>query len=1043
MAQQNPVYDQDSDDKPTHHSLPSEDRPQAAGKPADPGAYDPQKTPKGDSSDPRSELNQAEQNPGDSGASSNENAKSSSPSDLAESESSSGSPEGYWNGSEESSGVFSGLKQQFSRKKAKRNSIVAAVGLTVLGGGSIVYFALIPLKIEHMVSNIQSTFFASSEEATGNMTEKMLRKYIINNVLPSYKKCGSTINRKCSVKVSGITGSNPVSDLYRTWADARLENRLALKYGIEFEYSKSGVWKIKTQGTKNHAGDSIGPNGEGLEREFNSRSEVRAAVSEAVKKDTRWHQVMHRYKVGRLMEVKYGIRRCIIFCGTRDALADKTDLKKKAFKLFLTQRVIQPRSETLGIVMECLLDPSCRPEDTKPSDSPTEAGAPQSETDTQTRSKLAQLAQSYGGDASTLEDAYKHINEKGYKNYLIKTALEKVGLGAVSAQVADAVPVIGWINTISNVINGLDKLGPSIKKLSYVVNSTAAVQLFTMAQTYADEVHTGHIDPTELGSFVTSLSAGDHGTDSDPQIGGTAKAESTPLYQSLIEHKQPGMGNSTALNGNLLPKASAASTNASNTPNEYKCADGKPPSELVCSEEKLGQGSDAADSVNKFLNSKGVNIITEAAKAISSVGAAISNALGSLFSHIPFVKDVSELISKAINPIFEDIVNQIVPSPFSTSMSGGRTFDMMAAGGDVAGNDYAHSGLGGQKLTPEQTATIINRQRYQAENSFMRQSYYARMFDTNSDYSLATKLAMAIPFGKQSQIQSSVANITNPFKAIAVSFGDMLGGRAGAAVTASPDPFGVTQYGYPDGTIPDDPEAYWEANCSDNAAYGYRKDNSWNEAAAGSKDEDNGMPYNTETNPCMLIKSTVGNAGAIYDSSLLTDDDLADLHVTGQSATTTDSGGTVSGTVQELAQKILDLKVNLQGYSDDPATDSKDRSLVKQQVEDLAAGKKANTTQIRRCSGGHKNADNKTTSINVKILEFLIDLQQSGVQFQVNTLAGQCHVADSEHYKGNAVDFECSINISAADKIGKKYGVSRNSETCSANGHWHYRITGG
>jgi len=112
-----------------------------------------------------------------------------------------------------------------------------------------------------------------------------------------------------------------------------------------------------------------------------------------------------------------------------------------------------------------------------------------------------------------------------------------------------------------------------------------------------------------------------------------------------------------------------------------------------------------------------------------------------------------------------------------------------------------------------------------------------------------------------------------------------------AATTPQPDPFGVTQYGYPltgKDSIDTDPEAYWNANCSDNASQGYQNDanfnntadpkkiTNWNTLAANNVDVNTGQAVNTTTNQCLLIMASVGSAGGYFDTSTLTADDLGD-----------------------------------------------------------------------------------------------------------------------------------------------------------------------
>ena len=241
------------------------------------------------------------------------------------------------------------------------------MGVGIIGGiigiGVAGFLILIPLKDRNFVNDLQSRFFATTDSAVNGETKKLFNSYVVDKVLPGYSKCGDTIDKHCYAAPS--FGSDPVSGLYQAWRQNKLETKLAEKYGIEFKYQKaSRTWHLIAPGLGADGAD-IGADGHGLEQIFNSRSGARAAISsmldDALDKETKSLSMMERYKVGRLLEEKYGIRRCIIFCGIKDSLADKAADQKIAAKLFITQRVIMPRSKILGTALECFLTPSCDP----------------------------------------------------------------------------------------------------------------------------------------------------------------------------------------------------------------------------------------------------------------------------------------------------------------------------------------------------------------------------------------------------------------------------------------------------------------------------------------------------------------------------------------------------------------------------------------------------------------------------------------------------------------------------------------------------------
>ncbi len=954
-------------------------------------------------------------------------------------------------GGDSRGGVNNALK--LAAKHKKKIGIGVGVGGGLAGIALMIFFLLIPLKIEHIVSNLQNRFFATSEDAVGKETDHLLKGYI-KRILPSYKNCHGTIDKNCH---TSITGSGPVNDLYRSWSNARLENKLASDYGIEFNYDKhSRTYFLKAPGS-NPNGDNIGPNGEGLDSDFQraDRATMRNAISDAMQNETRWKQVMYRYKVGRLLEGKYGIKRCIIFCGTKDALADKKNAKVVAAQIYLVQRVITPRNQSLGIVMQCLLDTNCVPEDTQPTQiSDQEGGYTEQEnkdTDTVVRTTLVQLASTYGlDDADKLVAQYKEISDKGFQKYLVEKVFEKIGLKAIASQAADAVPILNIISSASNVISLASNAGPAITKLGYITNASAAVSTYMMYRTYSDEIHTGHADASEVGSMVSSLGSGNNGAPSDPEKGGTAGAEQTPLYQNIIDgDSSPPQ---TTLINSVLPGKAYAASRANSS--DYVCANGKPvpAGQLVCSEEVLAQSNPALDSAHQFLSLPGISTVTDLAHGIAGFTGTIGSLFGDVIHAIPGVgalaDSASSLVGNILNPFFEKVITVLIPSPFGSNMSGGRTFDMMAAGSDVSGNNYANDGLGGKQLSPTETADIINEQQAERQQNFTHQPLFARLFSTDSQDSLVSKVAMSIPLGFQADALNGVASLLNPLGSISHGFSSILSGRVSAAATAQPDPFGVTQYGYPDGSIPTDPEAYWNAHCSDNSAQSYQNDHDFQSTGGGKgwvgtaeTDTTTGMPVNKTTNACLLIKASVGSAGGLFDTSNLTQYDLADQSNSGSVTAPAGGGSAPSGNVQQLAQQILSAAQSgkIKFAIVNPANSS-DGSTAEDNIKETAAGNAANTSTS--CLGGGTLAPNRTVDLSPTLLQFIVDLSNT-TSFTINELAGGCHAPDSNHYAGKAVDFGCPFNPGPADSAGNKYNISDGTgETCSNAGHYHYSIGG-
>lgn len=992
----------------------------------------------GDASDPRTERTAA----GD--ASDPRESVAESPSALRDSEESAGSSSSTPSDTGDSEKGDSGFSfnPQDPKDRGNMGKVLQAAGknkkkVLFFGGGAAgiaasiaaLFLMLIPLKIEHIVTNLEHRFSASTEQAVGNETENMLSNYIKRYVLPGLTKCsGTTIDKNCNALFNSNGSNNPVDTLFQGWKDARLENKLAVNYGIEFKAVKHGSvtkYYMKGPGVGNPNGDDITAFGvpsdnKDLFQEV-SRGQARQGVRNALENETKWKQVMYRFKIGRLLEEKYGIKRCIIFCGTRDGLTEFKSRKVNVAQVFIAQRALIPLNDAKGIVVTCIISTSCDPEKTQ-STAPTAgttaegSGAPENpETDTQIRTDLEALAANYGKfDKAAIDQMvkdYKDMSDKGFSKYLIDKVLTKIGLGAFSDGVSGAIPIVGWVTKASNAITTVSTLGPKVKKLDYVTNAPAMVSMFMMYRTFADEIHTGNVDPTQVGQLVSSLGPGNPGNSSDPEVGGTATAESTPLYSSVIDGKTTP-SSATSLLQDILPARAyaAGKTNSSNSSSDYKCGDGKPvpAGKLLCSEEILGQGGNSiTNSLSSFFNLPGISIITSAAGVISAAGGVLSGILGSIFSaisHIPIIggaiNDVSSLFNRAIEPIYKSIINDLIPNPFGSNMSGGRKVDLMAGGAATAGKDACEQ-IGCQVVPSTVAANIINQQQSEAHQSFAHQSFFARMFSTDSQYSMVSQIAMSTPISIQTSFESSIGRLTsNPLSVFTKAFASIFPSPHvfAYATPDNTDPFRIGTTAYPVEKIPADPHAYWDShNCGDTSSNGPIAQ--WQQAASnpngdpGKDDPNTGMPVHRDVEPCLLIQEAASSAGGSFDSNNLSQDDLADINQ-GSSTPNIDniSSVGVSGNAQQLAQQILsNHNIDLSSFS----------ASVLQDIQNAAAGKPGTAG----------------TNISTAVLKLIATVGQSHkVLITAIESNGQGHASGSYHYTGDAVDFGSFDGISSTGR---------------------------
>ena len=846
-------------------------------------------------------------------------------------------------------------QKNFKSSAEKKRSKLWIVG--ALGGGGIIsviisLLLLIPLKIETMIHNLENRFFSLPTLSLNLATTHMFSRYIVSYVVPAYKNCGTTINRHCHVAVYN-PGANPVKNMYHAWAQDRLEQKLYTDYGISFELHPNGHTYMVINDVTKGAGEYVGQDANGLEHFLATHSDIKAIVENSLDGETKASKLLFRYKIGRLLKIKYGQPRCIFFCETRTTIHHTILGAKTAGKTIIVQRVIAPYNQSLGIALECILTncDATKTQPTDPSTDPGQNGFPENaETDTAIRTTLGDVAAQYAGaDLAQAQALYEEISSKGFQNYFVeKGVLAITGSTAISESAVNAIPLIGWANLAFKTYGYASRVGPELKKLRYLVVVPAAIDLYLTYRTESDELHTGNVDPVALGSLTQTLGPGNNGNPHDPELGGTASAEQAPMYAAINNDNTnytTGSLLSSILPGTALAASPTAPTDANST-GPYLCNNNQPvpAGQPVCPEEVAGGGSAIANSVHTFLTtnhfiggiffpgseiSAVANIWNKVSGWISgAIGGLIGDFLGaastaldaecSLFSGasaggiIPIgginpvapYCDGKALLKKAIPAIFSAFVSAVIPSPVGTNMSGGRAYEVSAMGADAASNTYAQEGLGGKEVSPAVTSAMLNQAQTEERDQFQHEPFFARMFDTSSSFSLVSKLALATPTDLQATADSGFAGlISDPLRWLSNGFASLFSSSSmvsAATLGSNPqcmpghgtpgaDAFCVPQYAadVPNGDL----GSYWDTHCSDNPAQAYESNadytnpaggphhyiGNWNQDTANNVDPINGMPESKTSNPCLIIKTATGIDGGLFDTSLLTPDDLADV----------------------------------------------------------------------------------------------------------------------------------------------------------------------
>ena len=989
-------------------------------------------------------------------------------------------------------------------------------GKMIVGGGISAGFValliagflfVLPMKVMHIMNNLHHKFFATAEQAMEKETDRLFSNYIKKKI-----RLGGCTGVRVDSSCNPFTaGDSLVTRLYRGWNNGKLEDKLWKDYGIAFARDKSG---FQLQFRDTQGGTSLNGlvNGNKTlddllkdESKFSpaKRTELRQKLKTAFEHETRTKKVMYYIKVKRLLKAKYGIKFCTIGCPQFvNKYRDWKDNKRRAMKMFMAERVLVGRAEMYSYLYTCILTEACTPDTfTKPI--PTEYvsdtsgvkkgidvnGEALSTYDKDIRSTIliSRLLSAYGGDVDKLTKDYEAFKNKGLRGLItsrlddtIKADGEKIGengnkgnagLGKKGAallakKAVNAVPIVGWINMGAVIINSQATIRKAMPKIVYVMNATAAAQMFAMYRTHVDEIKEGNVDAAVVGSYTEALGPGVQvDSDEKDQIGGLAQAEGTPLYGALFGSNKPDTIFAQTSQG-LFGTVKAAAP-------ESKCSDGKPipAGKLICDEEKIRQdGNQLTKNWSKVSDNPYWGTIEGAAEvwqktksgivgglcgavgAVKNVVCKVLNLLGlcdALESAVSKVANIIEpytigplkdLLDKALKGTFVNIFGYNLDM-ISNRQSGGRTFDVFAAGADVSGNEFCHNGIGCGTITQKAALEIQDEQAQWRKIAYESKPLLSRVFDKESEHSPLVRMAMAMPSDKNQAIHGVLAKVKNPLDLIMRTFGSLFSSPFAKAATETQiidDPFGITQYGYSDDDpiFDQDPDEYWNKYCTsileDGSPNPDFKTQKWNQAGADAANEESAyQPVNKVTNGCLLIQSAVGSAGAIFTDEVLSPEELSDSQNTPLESPATPAGARVEGDIGlnsdtiACAQGTNDLGTVTTKYTGDYKKESGDLVIRLCQIPSIPGeGNNPNGTEIgggavvnSRVSGAWQALGTAAKKAGVALYSnssFRLDDSCGG-----NGDGGSCATpGGSPHQLGVAIDF------------GNMFGINPDAQTC-------------
>jgi len=448
-----------------------------------------------------------------------------------------------------------------------------------------------------------------------------------------------------------------------------------------------------------------------------TKAEIRAAFHRSYASATFWQKVQKHFTVIPYLK-DIGVGHCVTACDFHEKYLDPIETKRIAAKLFIVQKVLTPFSLSYGVLIQCMIAPDqC---DTK-----LQVGTNREESDLNRKleAELTEYIAEHGVEKlSKLAEKAADINKLGLSGYMTKLIAEKVAetLGGDSAKLATGtaldkvVPIAGQVELALSIITAEDAIPQIDKTVAYTARSMAALQLAEMFTTVVSEMHSGHMDLTELGSFADQFSnipkdANGNGCD----------ATSSPFYNAV----SGSVSGSSSAFGSLFGSSAFAEGTFSNnvTAGVCKCANGQPvpKGKLVCAEENFADPGIFLQAINMFLDN---------AESISAVGfhvpsylpgadaynTAVSPALAAVLGveklakiiigagselavagcgKIPACNSALQYFGSTFAEFAGWVVKAIVPNPFA-ALTGGMNVDMVGAGFDVKYNRYSQDVLG-------------------------------------------------------------------------------------------------------------------------------------------------------------------------------------------------------------------------------------------------------------------------------------------------------------------------------------------------------------
>lgn len=748
-------------------------------------------------------------------------------------------------------GKLKNLKKaaEFAKEHKKGMGIGTGVVTVIIFGFSTFGTIVIGNELNTIVTNAINKFLGIATHDVTKEADKELQNYIRNRII---KRLGpgcedaATMSQECKDKVKGPTDAtaetDPVNKLYDAWDQDDLMGKLS-NAGIDFK-DVNGKTHMFADGlpaegidiTDALANEEDIFNIDGLSQEVKDR--LSNIVAELMPADG----VMKHQELPEI-EAKKGIDFCVGVTGcdpenNNGDQATETDaeMAETADQIAYEETALDGSIVADG--MQCLLDTACTPDQHTNYDPAT------------------------GSDTSDLEEKFAHDGAQ----VLLAIKLQKVsdvflklqnlkgkGSDATVQVLADALSAITgtdiskdatdqaisqiseslagpvkWIQFAAIIVSDLSGAKNKLEVINYAVHEGPAIlDAAKTAAALAEQKSGGnHISLLEVGSIVKSYT----------NAGGTSMTQSQWYQKTTDPQNTPSDVTSSSIGQELGAEKLGPLNHYSNF---------------------LAQASGGFNSI------PGAGFLTDLASLVNSIVNGVLAPINGIISGFAGVTGLNDLIGKGAVVLIRFMVSELVAMPDLTSLDGRTHYDLFSEGFDHMGSGLAEAN-GGGKLSAVGYTNINNEQQQVFLHQFQQKPLFARLFSTDTPYSLVSRLSLNFPSSFAIGLQDTTMSLfTNPFSKVFHGFSTLFTSNIVHADTIETDPAGITQYGFQDSdpVFATDPEQYWQQhNCAQEEAQGWP---TWNSSANTQINPDTGQVEHLTTNGCLLIVNSAKAAGAL------------------------------------------------------------------------------------------------------------------------------------------------------------------------------------